>query len=129
MRSPLSLYPITGAQTHTCCSGGLHTSCCYSIRRSALLFLFCILFVARRFYAHSLSFSPEIKYVMIGCAIGLFFLVGFIIVKLYIIRKHLHDNSTGEVIDRSAHYNDMLKVRQRDLQEKWASIIQVVQVD
>ncbi|XP_029384085.1 V-set and transmembrane domain-containing protein 4 isoform X1 [Echeneis naucrates] len=36
----------------------------------------------------------EIKYVMIGCAIGLFFLVGFIIVKLYIIRKHLHDNST-----------------------------------
>ncbi|XP_041819141.1 transmembrane protein 273-like [Chelmon rostratus] len=39
----------------------------------------------------------EIRYVLIGSGIGLFLVAGFIIVIVCIIRKQVHDNSTGPI--------------------------------
>nr|XP_026171549.1 transmembrane protein 273 [Mastacembelus armatus] len=46
--------------------------------------------------------KPEIKYALIGAGIGIFIIAGFIILKICIIRKHVHDNSTVSTMRRQS---------------------------
>lgn len=45
-------------------------------------------------------FSTELKYALIGVGIGLLLAVGFFLVKACIIRKHVRDNSRGELMEQ-----------------------------
>ncbi|XP_071319717.1 transmembrane protein 273-like isoform X2 [Trachinotus anak] len=42
----------------------------------------------------------ETKYAWIGAGIGLFLAAGFIIIKVYIIRKHVYENTTDDCMRR-----------------------------
>lgn len=44
-------------------------------------------------------FLLEIKYALIGGGIGLFFALVFILIKIWIIRKQVLENSIGEMMD------------------------------
>ncbi|KAF4106975.1 hypothetical protein G5714_012965 [Onychostoma macrolepis] len=61
---------------------------------SAFCFIFTIdcLLVAQVKAQDSSSDEPEIKYAIIGAGIGLFLSICFLLIKLYIIRKQVHDS-------------------------------------
>lgn len=82
----LSPPPLT--HTLSSVSGGHFPNSCFVLAPCLLMPVWCLTVV----------FPPEIRYVLIGSGIGLFLVAGFIIVIVCIIRKQVHDNSTGEVM-------------------------------
>ncbi|KAG7492636.1 hypothetical protein MATL_G00016400 [Megalops atlanticus] len=41
--------------------------------------------------------EKEVKYALIGAGIGLFFSVIFVVVKLYMLKKHMLDNDLSDI--------------------------------
>uniref|UniRef100_A0A9J7X6L8 Uncharacterized protein n=1 Tax=Cyprinus carpio carpio TaxID=630221 RepID=A0A9J7X6L8_CYPCA len=50
----------------------------------------------------SMPLSSEIKYAVIGAGIGLFFSICFLLIKMYIIKKQVHDNEFSDTSLRRA---------------------------
>uniref|UniRef100_A0A8C2AWU7 Uncharacterized protein n=1 Tax=Cyprinus carpio TaxID=7962 RepID=A0A8C2AWU7_CYPCA len=46
--------------------------------------------------------TSEIKYAVIGAGIGLFFSICFLLIKMYIIKKQVHDNEFSDTSLRRA---------------------------
>ncbi|XP_056628035.1 transmembrane protein 273-like [Triplophysa dalaica] len=46
--------------------------------------------------------ASEIKYAVIGVGIGFFFSICFLVIKIYIIRKHMHENDELALSSRRA---------------------------
>ncbi|XP_041032299.1 transmembrane protein 273-like isoform X1 [Carcharodon carcharias] len=45
----------------------------------------------------------EIKYALLGAGIGIFLVISFVLVKIYMINKHIYENDLTDTPSRQSH--------------------------
>ncbi|XP_048419187.1 uncharacterized protein LOC125467424 isoform X1 [Stegostoma tigrinum] len=45
----------------------------------------------------------EIKYALLGAGIGIFLVVSFVLIKIYMIKKHIYENELTDTPSRQSH--------------------------